>query len=249
MLKGEHISVVIPAQNEQDAIGLVVKDLRNLLGEDGVTPLIDCIMVCDNGSTDNTVLCAEAEGATVVSQPIPGYGIACLTALQKLPPTDIILFVDGDHSFYADQATALIGAIANGADLAIGSRTLGKQEKGALTPPQILGNALASFLIRVLWGVPVTDLGPFRAIDARALDKINMQDRQFGWTVEMQVKAAQYGFRIEEYAVDTRRRIGVSKISGTLAGSYGAAKGILGKIFVLWLQQRIASKKYSSTNI
>ena len=249
MLKGKHISVVIPAQNEQDAIGLVVKDLRNLLAEDGLTPLIDCIMVCDNGSTDGTVLCAEAAGATVVSQAVAGYGIACLTALKQLPPTDIVLFVDGDHSFYADQAIPLIRAIANGVDLAIGSRTLGKQEKGALTPPQILGNALASFLIRVLWGVPVTDLGPFRAIDARALDSINMQDKQFGWTVEMQVKAAQHGFRIEEYAVDTRRRIGVSKISGTLLGSYGAAKGILGKIFVLWLQQYLTSRKSSATNI
>jgi len=237
MINNKHVCVVIPAKNEANAIGLVIDDLLALTSEHSPFPLIDCIVVCDNGSTDNTSEVAINAGAQVVTQSTPGYGIACLTALQQLPSTDIILFIDGDHSFYAEQGTALIKAIDQGADLAIGSRTLGRQEPGALTPPQKFGNWLASFLIRLLWGVPVSDLGPFRAISSSALRQLRMQDQQFGWTVEMQVKAAQARLSVVEIAVDTRKRIGVSKISGTVSGTIGAAKGILGTLFSLWLQQ------------
>ena len=236
MIHNKHVSVVIPAKDEANAIGLVINDLFGLQSE-GST-LIDCIVVCDNGSIDGTSKVAANAGAQVVSQSIPGYGIACLTALQKLPATDIILFIDGDHSFYAEQGRALIKAIDQGADLAIGSRTLGKQERGALTVPQKFGNQLASFLIRLLWGVPVSDLGPFRAISSTALRQLHMQDPQFGWTIEMQVKAAQAKLNVVEIAVDTRKRIGVSKISGTLSGTIGAAKGILGTLFYLWLNEK-----------
>ena len=253
MINNKHVSVVIPAKDEMNAIGLVSQDLLALRLKDSTSPLIDVIVVCDNGSTDATASVAIKAGARVVSQPTPGYGIACLTALkqlQQLPKNDIIVFIDGDHSFYAEQAIDLINAIDQGADLAIGSRTLGKQESGALTPPQKVGNLLASFLIRSLWKVPVSDLGPFRAISSTALRQLYMQDQLFGWTVEMQVKAAQLKFNVVEIAVDTRKRIGISKISGTVAGTIGAAKGILGTIFLLWYQQtRATSPIYQQKTI
>ncbi|PCJ18143.1 MAG: dolichol-phosphate mannosyltransferase [Gammaproteobacteria bacterium] len=241
MINNKHVSVVIPAKDEANAIGLVIRDLIALRSEGSSLPLIDCITVCDNGSTDATAEAAFNAGAQVISQTTPGYGIACLTALAHLPATDIILFIDGDHSFYAEQGIPLINAIDQGADLAIGSRTLGKQARGALTPPQKFGNLLASFLIRHLWGVPITDLGPFRAISSTALKQLDMQDQEFGWTVEMQVKAAQARLNVVEKAVDTRKRIGFSKISGTISGTIGASKGILGTIFRLWLQQSRAA--------
>ena len=237
MINNKHISVVIPAKDEENAIGLVVEDLIALRSADGESALIDCIVVCDNGSTDDTADTAKRAGAQVVYQSTPGYGIACLTAIRKLPKTDIVLFTDGDHSFFAEQGAQLINAIDSGADMAIGSRTLGRQECGALTPQQKFGNRLASFMIRTLWGVPITDLGPYRAISSSALQQLQMQDQQFGWTVEMQVKAAQKKLRVVEVAVDTRKRIGVSKISGTISGTIGATKGILGTIFVLWFKQ------------
>lgn len=238
MYKGQNISVVIPALNEQLAIGIVVKHLFALKTADNEN-VIDHVVVCDNGSTDNTSDVATKAGAIVVKQPTPGYGIACLTAMANLPDSDIILFVDGDDSCFIPQAINLLDGVINGDDLAIGSRTLGTIEQGALTGPQLFGNWLSSRLIQFFWRQKVTDLGPFRAIKAPVLKALNMQDKTFGWTVEMQVKAITQGFIVNEYAVDSKIRIGQSKISGTIMGSIKAGIGILSMIAKL----RLAHKK------
>jgi glycosyltransferase involved in cell wall biosynthesis len=232
MYKNLKVSVVIPARDEEKSIGLVVEELRALQNR-----LIDDIVVCDNGSNDLTAQRAKQAGARVVYEKRAGYGIACLTALAALDASDIILFTDGDHSFKAAQAIRLLDGIAEGADLVIGSRVLGQIESGALTAPQAMGNRLAGFLIKCLWGVKVTDLGPYRAIRSSALDRLKMMDTAFGWTVEMQVKAIQQGLRMIEVPVDTKRRIGKSKISGTLRGTIGAGVGILSMIAKLWWQK------------
>ncbi|MEZ5528416.1 MAG: glycosyltransferase family 2 protein [Porticoccaceae bacterium] len=231
------IAAVIPARDEELAIGSVVAGLRNLRSDNGEA-LIDSIVVCDNGSRDQTADMALRAGAKVVHQPVAGYGLACLTAIGQLHDEDILLFVDGDNAFRAEQALPLIAAINCGADLAIGSRVLGKMEPGALTFPQRFGNRLASLLIRIIWGAQVTDLGPFRAIRWESYRRLHMADRGFGWTVEMQVKAIQQGIKLVEVPVDTYRRIGRSKISGTLKGTVGAAHGILSMIARLWWQDR-----------
>lgn len=230
------IAVIIPARDEEQAIGKVVKSLKQIRDKTG-TPLFDTIMVCDNGSQDNTAQCALQAGASVVYQHTPGYGLACLTAIAQLKHFDILLFMDGDNAFRAEQAIPLVEAISRGADVAIGSRVLGKTAPGALTFPQRAGNRLASLLIRHLWGTNVTDLGPLRAISRQAYHRLDMQDTRFGWTVEMQIKAVQQGMRVEEYPVDTYRRIGRSKISGTIKGTIGASVGILSTIARLWWQQ------------
>jgi glycosyltransferase involved in cell wall biosynthesis len=236
------ISAIIPARDESRAISQVVESLARL-HFDTHEPVFDNIIVCDNGSIDDTAEVAAQAGAIVVKEPRPGYGNACLAALSVLPSSDIVVFIDGDNAFYADQCRALIDAVVNGADLAIGSRQLGYTEKGALTTAQRFGNWLASILIQRIWGVPITDLGPYRAIRTGALKRLAMQDRTFGWTVEMQVKAIQANMKLVECAVDTRRRIGKSKISGTFRGSLGAACGILGMIFLLWRQERHAKRQ------
>lgn len=237
MYLGKKISVVIPAFNEQESIGIVVNDLRLLTNADQ-SRLIDDIVVCNNASTDDTAENARKAGARVVTENIPGYGNACLTALANIKSCDIILFVDGDDSCFAREAIQLIDSIARGNDLAIGSRALGEIEKGALAPAQVFGNKLSAWLIFLLWRYKITDLGPFRAISDRALRQIDMQDRRFGWTVEMQIKAIQLGLNIEEISVDSKVRIGKSKISGTLKGTIGAGIGILSKIAVLRFQQK-----------
>jgi len=236
------ISAIIPARDESRAISQVVEALARL-HFDTKEPVFDNIIVCDNGSTDDTAEVAARAGAIVVKESRPGYGNACLAALSVIPPSDIVVFIDGDNAFYADQCRGLIEAVVNGADLAIGSRQLGCSEKGALTTAQRFGNWLASVLIRRIWDVPITDLGPFRAIRVSALERLAMQDRTFGWTVEMQVKAIQANMKLVECAVDTRRRIGKSKISGTIRGSLGAARGILGMIFLLWRQESRAKRQ------
>ena len=229
MYRNMTIGVVIPALDEEGAIGAVVGDLLALR-----TPaderVVDDVVVCDNGSTDQTARRAAAAGARVVREDRRGYGSACLAALAELHAVDAVLFTDGDHAFHADEAPRLLDALADGADLAIGSRTLGRREHGALTRSQTFGNAVAAVLIRLLFGERVTDLGPYRAIRAPALARLGMADPAFGWTVEMQVKAIRAGLTTVEVPVDTRARIGDSKISGTLRGAVGAGVGILGTI-------------------
>jgi glycosyltransferase involved in cell wall biosynthesis len=233
------VGVVVPARDEEGNVGAVVRELLALRG-DGGEPLVDDFVVCDNGSADATARRARAAGARVVREETPGYGIACLTALGALRPVDVVLFTDGDRTFVAGQSVRLLDAIAAGADFAVGSRALGRREPGALSPPQILGNRLAGFLIRVLWGRRVTDLGPYRAIRAEALRRLDMRDTAYGWTVEMQVKAAQHHLRMVEAPVDTvRRRSGASKVGGTVRGVIGASVGILSTITRLrWRQAR-----------
>ena len=242
MYKNHHVTAIIPALNEELAIDIVVRNLLALTRHD--TAVIDNVIVCDNGSTDNTAQVAKNAGAEVVRQNTPGYGIACLTAMAHLPPTDIVLFVDGDDSCFADQAIPLLDGIIDGDDLAIGSRTLGHIEKGALTSPQLFGNWLSSHLITLFWGQKITDLGPFRAMRSEALSAIAMQDKSFGWTVEMQVKAIICGMQVSEYRVDSKVRIGESKISGTLSGSVKAGIGILSMIGKLFFTQKRIIKQH-----
>lgn len=243
MYQHKYVTCIIPARNEAQAIGIVVSSLQQLKNTEG-QPLIDQLIVCDNGSTDNTAVIARDSGASVISQAQPGYGIACLTALTKANPnTDIVLFTDGDNAFRAEQSKPLIASVANGADLAIGSRPNGRIESGALTPAQYFGNRLACYLIRKIWRKNVSDLGPFRAISYRALQQLNMADKNFGWTIEMQIKAIQQNMTIVECPIDTLCRIGQSKISGTLKGTIGAGMGILSVIAKLWWQQSRSRKR------
>lgn len=218
------IAVVMPALNEELAVGGVVNAVRAVLG-----PKLAQLIVADNGSTDRTAQIAEAAGARVVREPQRGYGAACLAALAVMErEVDIVLFVDSDGSDIVADALAILEPIVSGhADLVIGSRVSGTIEPGAMTLPQRFGNWLAPLLVQVLWGVHYSDLGPFRAIRKDALEKLAMQDRDFGWTIEMQVRAAKQGLRIAEVPTGYRRRIGVSKISGTVRGVVMAGTKIL----------------------
>jgi glycosyltransferase involved in cell wall biosynthesis len=219
------IAAVIPALNEEASVGAVVAGLpRSLVGR---------VIVCDNGSTDGTAAAARAAGAEVVLEPRRGYGAACLRAMAALraDPPDIVLFVDADQSDDPDDAAAILAPILDGrATFVIGSRSLGEAEPGALAPVQRFGNWLASGLLRLLYGVAATDLGPFRAIRWDALESLGMRDRDFGWTVEMQVKAARRGVPTLDVPVRYRRRVGRSKISGTVRGTMLAGMKILGVI-------------------
>lgn len=214
------VAVLIPALNEEKAIAKVLAAIPpGLAGE---------VVVVDNGSTDRTADVARRQGARVVGEPRRGYGQACQSGLAALAPAEIVVFLDGDFSDFPEEMPALLAPILkNEADLVIGSRVLGRPERGALLPQQRLGNALATWLIRLLFGVRYTDLGPFRAIRADSLARLRMQDRSYGWTVEMQVKAARAGLRVAEVPVRYRRRVGVSKISGTLAGTCKAGYQII----------------------
>ncbi len=236
------IAVVIPAYNEAQSIELVINELQALQDDSNNSGksqcLIDDIVVCDNASTDNTALKAQSAGARVVHETVQGYGAACLAAINALQQPDIVVFVDADHSVLVTETISLLDCIIEGADLAIGCRIASKQQHQALTPQQRFGNVLASYLIRLIWKQPVTDLGPFRAIKYSALKKLAMQDQRFGWTVEMQVKAIQQGFIIREMPVTSLKRIGRSKISGTVTGTIGAALGIFGMIFRLYKQEK-----------
>jgi glycosyltransferase involved in cell wall biosynthesis len=218
-------AVIIPALNEEAAIGRVIAAIPR--------DAVDAILVVDNGSSDATAARARAAGATVLSEPRRGYGCACLAGLQHLPgDTEIVVFLDGDYSDYPEEMPALITPISEGrADLVIGSRVLGEREAGALLPQARFGNALATWLIRLLYRVTFTDLGPFRSIRRDALDRLGMADADYGWTVEMQVKAARLGLRIAEVPVRYRQRIGQSKVTGTLCGSVRAGYKILLTIF------------------
>jgi glycosyltransferase involved in cell wall biosynthesis len=219
MRDGKCIGVVIPALNEADAIGRVVADIPGW---------VDHIVVADNGSSDSTGEVARKAGATVVDEPERGYGAACLAGIATLPPVDIVVFVDGDYSDHpADMADLVDPIVAGEADFVLASRAIGEREAGALTPQQLFGNWLATTLIRRIWGARFSDLGPFRAIATPALVKLAMADRNFGWTVEMQIKAAENKLRCLEVPARYRRRIGVSKVSGTITGSVKAGAKIL----------------------
>lgn len=238
----KNIAVVIPAFNEEQSIAKVIRDisaLRETPGTNNSHLLVDDVVVCDNASTDATAQIAENAGARVVYESKSGYGSACLAAIAHLRNPDIVVFIDGDYSVRATETASLLEEIVkNDADLVIGSRVSSKQEKQALTLQQKIGNVLASFLIRLIWRQAVTDLGPFRAIKFSSLGKLQMQDQAFGWTVEMQIKAIQQGMKIVEVPVSTLKRIGKSKISGTVAGTIGAAIGIFGKIYCLYKQEK-----------
>lgn len=217
------VKLVIPARNEEDAIGLVVAS---------VIDQVDAVIVADNGSTDKTAEVARRHGARVVSVPVPGYGRACLAAIKEAGDFDILVFMDGDASDDPHDLPALLSPFVSGdVDLVIGSRILGDCDPGALTMQQRFGNSLACWLMDLFWGFRFTDLGPFRAIRRSAYDQLDMQSPTFGWTVEMQVKALKRGLHCVEIPVHYRARIGVSKISGTVKGVVLAGSYILGTIF------------------
>jgi len=224
--------VIIPAYNEEESIALVVKELPAGLVRD--------IIVCNNNSSDDTAAVARAAGATVVDEKRAGYGSACLRGMAHIalrPEAewpDIVVFIDGDHSDYPEQLPEVIAPILNdGVDLVIGSRATGDLEPGSMQPQQIFGNWLATTLIKLIYGIQFTDLGPFRAIRYPALRELGMEDPDFGWTVEMQVRAAKAGMKCVEVPVRYRKRIGVSKISGTVRGTFLAGHKILWTIFKL----------------
>ncbi len=218
------IDVVIPAYNEQDAIGSVVADIPSDLVRD--------IWVVDNGSADATAREAVRAGAHVVHQPQRGYGRACLSGVGVLRHPDVVVFLDGDYSDFPGEMRGLVAPILSGqADLVIGSRNLGRARRGALMPQARFGNWLATRLIRTFFGVRFSGLGPFRAIRYVSLMALDMKDKTFGWTVEMQVKAAMMGLRSTEVSVSYRKRIGVSKVTGTVSGTVRAGCVILYTIF------------------
>ncbi|GAX61397.1 Glycosyltransferase [Candidatus Scalindua japonica] len=221
----QKISVIIPALNEEESIGMVLNDIPGEIVED--------IIVVDNGSNDNTVAVAKNLGATVVLEPLRGYGAACLRGISSLKQdTDIVVFLDADYSDYPQDLYTVVKPILNGkAEMVIGSRMTGEKEKGALLPQAVFGNKLATFLIRLFWSFKYTDLGPFRAIKYRDLLALNMMDKNFGWTVEMQIKALNKRLRIMEVPVRYRKRIGISKITGTFSGTVRAGVKIIYTIF------------------
>ncbi len=224
------VEIIIPAYNEEQSIVRVIDAIPK--------ERLKRIIVVDNGSTDRTAELARAAGADVVSEPNRGYGSACLRGLQETTHSDAVAFVDGDFSDDPSELPHLLEPILNGdADLVIGSRIAGQRERGALPIHANLGNRLACFLIRRLFGHTFTDLGPFRVIRCSALERLKMRDRTWGWTVEMQAKAAIQGLRCCEVPVSYRKRIGRSKISGTILGSVKAGSKILWMIFILWMKR------------
>ncbi len=224
------IDVVIPAFNEENSIGRVLQDIP--------ADLVREVIVCNNASTDQTAEVARANGATLVHQPIRGYGNACLKGLEHIAknptPPDIVVFLDADYSDYPEEMHQLVAPILNdGMDMVIGSRATGDMEAGSMTPQQVFGNWLATNLIRFFYKYEFTDLGPFRAIRYDQLLAIDMQDKTYGWTVEMQVKAAKMKMKCTEIPVTYRKRIGFSKVSGTVKGTILAGHKILWTIFKL----------------
>jgi glycosyltransferase involved in cell wall biosynthesis len=220
--------VIIPALNEENSIGKVVGEIpRHLVRE---------VIVIDNGSTDMTMVRAGQAGATVLTESRRGYGYACLKGIEYIRTlkerTQIVVFVDGDYSDYPEEMPGILEPLLqNEADLVIGSRMTGKRQKGSMTLPQVFGNWLATRLIKSIFGVAFTDLGPFRAISFDRLMQLQMEDKTYGWTVEMQIKAAKAGLRCTEVPVGYRKRIGKSKVSGTIRGVFMAGYKILWTIF------------------
>lgn len=224
----EHcIKVIIPAYNEGNSIAKVIADIPSYVDE---------IIVVSNNSNDATIVNAKAAGATVLSENRRGYGYACLRGMDylaaEIKKPDIIVFLDGDYSDYPEELTKLIKPIIEqDIDLVIGARVKKLREKGSMTFPQRFGNHLATFLMRLFFDSKFTDLGPFRAIKYQRLLELNMEDKTYGWTVEMQLKALKKNFMYMEVPVNYRNRIGVSKVSGTLKGAISAGVKILGWIF------------------
>jgi len=218
------ISIIIPAYNEESSIALVLDALpQEKLHE---------IIVVDNGSTDSTARVAEEHGARVVKEPRKGYGSACLKGIDELDTPDIVVFVDGDFSDFPEEIVLLISPIETGEkDFVLGSRMILPKSQLALLPQARYGNRLAVFLIKLFFKHEFTDLGPFRAIRYSSLMSIGMKDIDFGWTVEMQIKAVRNGLRIGEVPVSYRNRVGVSKITGTVLGSFRAGTKIIYTIF------------------
>lgn len=232
----KRIDVLIPAYNEAESLPLVLKAIPKV----GVRQVI----VCDNGSTDQTAIVAKKAGAKVVEATRRGYGSACLAGmryLQSLPASEqpeIVVFLDGDYSDYPEELPKVVAPILNDEkDLVLGSRLLGNMEPGAMSPPQRFGNWLAPLLIRWLYGYQFTDLGPFRAIRWPLLLDLHMQDPNYGWTVEMQIKAAKHRLRCAEVPVQYRKRAGgKSKVSGTVKGVVLAGWKIISLIFILFFE-------------
>ncbi|MFZ4635038.1 MAG: glycosyltransferase family 2 protein [Saprospiraceae bacterium] len=242
------IDVLIPAYNEEDALPLVL----NAIPKDWVRQII----VCNNGSTDRTAEVAQAVGAVVVQEPRKGYGNACLAGmryLKAMPPSEqpyIVVFLDGDYSDYPEELPKVVAPILHdGVDMVIGSRLLMPLPPGAMTFPQRFGNRLSSRLIRMLYGYQFTDLGPFRAILWSVLLDLDMRDKNYGWTVEMQIKAAQQGLRVQEVPVRYRpRAAGKSKVSRTLKGAILAGSKILGLTALLAFRHRFLNNSSTTKN-
>ena len=228
----QKIKVIIPAYNEEDSIAKVINDIPTIVDE---------IIVISNNSTDKTEENAANAGATVLKESKRGYGYACLKGMDYIASTSlsdqqkkttIIVFLDGDYSDYPEQLTELVAPIINGnIDLVIGSRVKELREAGSMTPQQVFGNWLATFLMNIFFAAKFTDLGPFRAIKYQKLLQLKMEDKTYGWTVEMQLKAIKQHFSYKEVPMKYRNRIGISKVSGTLKGSILAGVKILGWIF------------------
>lgn len=222
-----NIKVIIPAYNEADSIALVINDIPSIVNE---------VIVVNNNSTDKTAEVAQKAGATVLFQPQMGYGNACLKGMEYVASLsqkpDIIVFMDGDYSDYPEELTKIVKPIIkDNLDFVIGARVGRLQEKGSMMPQQHFGNWLATFLMRILFGAKFTDLGPFRAIKYQKLLDLQMQDKTYGWTIEMQLKALKQNLTYIEVPLKYKKRIGVSKVSGTIKGSIFAGVKILGWIF------------------
>lgn len=223
MRAGARIGVVIPALDEQAAVGRVL---------DAIPAWVDEVVVVNNGSTDSTACVARAHGARVVDEPRRGYGSACRTGIEALGRVHVVVFLDADFSDRPEQMARLVDPIvADHADFVVGKRVCEVRDGHPMTPVQRMGNGLACWLINGLWHARYSDLGPFRAIRGTALQCLNLRDRNFGWTVEMQIEAVRRGLRVQEVQTGYRHRIGYSKISGTFRGALGAGAKILLVIF------------------
>ncbi|WP_405412657.1 glycosyltransferase family 2 protein [Maribacter sp. Asnod1-A12] len=221
------IKVIIPAFNEANSIAHVINELPKTVSE---------VIVVNNNSTDDTVKNAEAAGATVLTETRKGYGYACLKGLDYVAnlskQPDIIVFIDGDYSDYPEELNKIVAPILEkNIDFVVGARTKALREEGSMTPQQVFGNWLATFLMHLFFGAKFTDLGPFRAIKYEKLKELNMEDKTYGWTVEMQLKILKKKMTYTEVPVRYKRRIGISKVSGTVKGSIFAGIKILGWIF------------------
>ena len=228
--------MIIPALNEELSIARVLR---------AIPRWVDKIIVADNGSHDRTAEIAQNNGAHVVLAPKRGYGSACLAGIATLDRNvDVVVFLDGDYSDYPEEMDLLVVPIVQDeADVVLGARVSALRKPGALTPQQYFGNLLACWLISLFWNVSFKDLGPFRAIRFSSLQSLNMSDQNYGWTVEMQIKAIQKSLRIKEIPVKYRARIGQSKVSGTVRGVLGAGTKIIYTIFKLFVKEKLERRR------